>query len=226
MNFKKSFIIIIFLFSSYFFFGQNTRIGNWFIYFGNQKINNKCNWWNEIQYRNYNFMGDIQQLLLRTGIGFNLNENNNNLLLGYAFINSENYLQNSSNKVGSFEHRIYQQFITRQNFGRFFFQHRYRVEERLFSGDFRLRFRYFLSLNIPINNKSMAEKTIYLSTYNEVFINNQKSNFDRNRFFSAIGYVINKNFRIECGLMNQAIESSNRNQFQIVIFNNLTLNKE
>ena len=53
-------------------FSQDTEIGNWFVYFGNQKINSKFNWHNEVQYRNYNFAGDLQQLLLRTGIGYNL----------------------------------------------------------------------------------------------------------------------------------------------------------
>ena len=76
---------------------QKSNTGNWFIYFGNQKINNKWNWHNEVQYRNFNFMGDLSQLLVRTGIGYNLTENNNNILLGYGFINSqERKLKSSS----------------------------------------------------------------------------------------------------------------------------------
>jgi hypothetical protein len=34
---------------------------------------------------------------------------------------------------------------------------------------------------------------------------------------------LNKNFKIEAGYMTQALEKSNYNQFQIVIFNNLPL---
>jgi len=45
--------------------------------------------------------------------------------------------------------------------------------------------------------------------------------FDRNRLYGAIGYVINKNFKAEIGFMAQTVEHSNRNQFQIAIFNNL-----
>ena len=82
---------------------QKSEIGNWFNYSGNQKINNKLSCWNEVQYRNYNFIGDLQQLLLRTGIGYNLTENNNTVLLGYAFINSQKYLSNSDPKTGSNE---------------------------------------------------------------------------------------------------------------------------
>jgi hypothetical protein len=199
---------------------QKSNTGNWFIYFGNQKINSKWNWQNEVQYRNFNFMGDLSQLIVRTGIGYNLTENNNNILLGYGFINSQKYLPNSNNKVGTTEHRIYQQFITRQNFNKVFLQHRYRIEERFLPNDFQMRFRYFLGINIAINKPKIEKNAYYLSAYNEIFINAQQNIFDRNRLYGAIGYVINKNIKIEAGYMAQTVETNNRNQFQIVVFNN------
>ncbi|WP_220096078.1 DUF2490 domain-containing protein [Daejeonella oryzae] len=226
IQFPKTLILISFLLLSNFAHAQKSDVGNWFIYFGNQKINSKWNWWNEAQYRNYNFAGDLQQLLLRTGIGYNLTEDNNNVLLGYAFINSQNYLPDSDEKIGIKEHRIYQQFITRQNFGRAFVQHRYRVEERFLPDDFQTRFRYFLSINIPVNKKTMTEKTIYASAYNEIFLNAQNAIFDRNRLYGGLGYIINKNFRVEGGFMAQTLENTNRNQFQIILFNNLPFNKK
>jgi hypothetical protein len=204
---------------------QKSNTGNWFIYFGNQKINNKWNWHNEVQYRNFNFMGDLSQLLVRTGIGYNLTENNNNILLGYGFINSQKYLSNSNEKVGTNEHRVFQQFITRQNFNNVFLQHRYRIEERFFPNDFQMRFRYFLGINIPINKSRLEKNTYYFSAYNEVFINAQQNIFDRNRLYGAIGYIFNKNIKMEAGYMVQTLESTNRNQFQIVIFNNIPFNK-
>lgn len=202
-------------------FSQQSDIGNWFIYFGNQAINSQWNWHNEVQYRNFNFVGDTNQLLVRTGIGYNLSENNNNVLLGYGFINTQRYVNNSDDKVSTNEHRIFQQFITRQNFGRFFLQHRYRIEERFLPNDFQLRFRYFLGLNVPITKKTLEKNTLYFSAYNELFVNAEKPLFDRNRLYGALGFVINKNFKAEAGFMAQTLENSNRNQFQIVIFNNL-----
>ncbi len=74
---------------------QDSDFGNWLIYIGSKKLNSKWNLHHEIQYRNYNAIGDLEQLLLRTGIGYNLTENNNNLLLGYGFIASENYVGDS-----------------------------------------------------------------------------------------------------------------------------------
>ncbi len=219
-------IILSTLLLSKFSHAQRSDAGNWFIYFGNQQLNKKWSWWNEVQYRNYNFAGDLQQLLLRTGISYNLTENNNNVLLGYGFIHSQNYLPNTNDKRGTNEHRLYQQFITRQNFGKVFIQHRYRIEERFLPTDFQVRFRYFLSFNIPLNNKTMTANTIYLSAYNEIFLNAQNSIFDRNRLYGALGYVINKHFKVEAGFMAQTLEKTNRNQFQMVLFNNLPFNNK
>ena len=214
-------ILLLIICFSNFSFSQKSDTGNWFIYVGNQKINNKWNWHNEVQYRNYNFIGDANQLLLRTGIGYNLTENNNNLLLGYGFINTQKYLPNSDQKTDTNEHRIYQQFITKQIFGSVFLQHRYRIEERFISDNFQLRFRYFLGINFPINKRTLDKNAVYLSSYNEIFINAESPLFDRNRLYGALGFVINKNFKVEAGFMTQTLEKSNRNQFQIVIFNNL-----
>ncbi len=200
---------------------QKSDVGNWFIYFGNQKINEKWNWHNEIQYRNYDFIGDTNQLLLRTGIGYNLAENNNNILLGYGFINTQKYILNSDDKLKVNEHRIYQQFITKQNFGILFLQHRYRIEERFIEKDFEMRLRYFLGVNIPINKKILEKNTFYIAAYNEIFINTKSPIFDRNRLYGALGFIIDKNFKVEAGFMAQTLEKTNRNQFQVVIFNNL-----
>ena len=152
----KTFKILLLLICFWnFSFSQNTEVGNWFIYFGNQKINPKWHWHNEVQYRNYNFIGDTNQLLLRTGIGFNLTEDNNAILLGYGFINTQKYIPNSDEKIDANEHRIYQQFITKQKLGRVLVQHRYRIEERFLADDFQMRFRYFLGINIPINKNKL-----------------------------------------------------------------------
>lgn len=213
----KTFVFFIITFQS---FGQSTDYGNWYMYFGSQKINEKFNWHNEVQYRNYNLIGDLEQLLLRTGIGYNLSENNNNVLLGYGFIHSQPY--NSLNeKVKIDEHRIFQQFITKQTFGRFHFQHRYRVEQRFIGNNFLSRFRYFLSIKVPLNKKIMTKNAIYFSVYNEIFINGNNELFDRNRLFGAFGFAFSKQLKVEMGMMAQLYQGSYRAQFQIALFNSI-----
>lgn len=199
---------------------QQSDIGNWLIYFGDKKINNRWNWHNELQYRNFNFIGDTEQLLLRTGIGYNLTENNNNIHLGYGFIYNEPYISGTDNKFNFNEHRIYQQFITRQSFGRVSFQHRYRFEQRFFENDFRLRLRYFLSTNISLNHKQMQDNTAYVSIYNEIFVNTDQAFFDRNRFYGGVGYRFTNTIRTEVGVMNQTTNSVSRNQLNIINFVN------
>lgn len=204
-------------------FAQKNDLGAWYMYFGNNKISKKLNWHNEVQYRNFDAVGDLEQLLIRTGIGYDLTENNNNVLLGYGFILSRPYV--NGEKKENIEHRIFQQFITKQKFGRFNLQHRYRLEERFLQDDFRVRFRYMIGLNIPITQKEMLPKSLYASVYNEIFLHFDSPVFDRNRVYGALGYVINKNMRIEAGYMNQIQENRNRGQIQIGFYNNIPFNK-
>lgn len=199
---------------------QESNFGNWFVYFGNKQINTKWNWHNEIQHRNYNAIGDLEQLLLRTGVGHNLTEGNNNVLMGYAYVKSKNYVSDILDKTDVQEHRIFQQFITRQAFGRFRLQHRYRFEQRFIEDNFSMRLRYFLGLNIPINNKDMVEKTWYVSTYNEIFLNMENPIFDRNRLYGGLGYGLNKNTRFEIGYMNQIFSVGGRDQLNLITFVN------
>jgi hypothetical protein len=200
---------------------QDSEVGNWFLYFGNQKINNRWNWHNEVQYRNYNFAGDLEQLLLRTGIGYNLSENNNNILLGYAYVHSEPYIAGTDDKSKTDEHRIFQQFITKEQFGRVNIQHRYRFEQRFIDENFKMRLRYFLSLNVPISKKVMDKNAVYVSAYNEIFINTEANYFDRDRIYGGVGFCFNKNFKVEAGVMSQIFSNSSRTQFQIMVFNSL-----
>jgi hypothetical protein len=170
-------------------FSQESNLGNWFMYLGNKKLNSNWNIHNEVQYRNYNVVGNMEQLLLRTGIGFNLSPNNNNILLGYGFIRSENYVS-TDQKVGN--------------------------EQRFLENDFKLRFRYFISVNVALSKPKIEKNTFYLSAYNEVFIQSKENLYDRNRVYAGLGYAINKDFRIELGYMNQLFNKGSRDQINII----------
>tara|TARA_R110002049_G_scaffold134400_1_gene293864 strand:- start:1170 stop:1838 length:669 start_codon:yes stop_codon:yes gene_type:complete len=197
---------------------QDSSFGNWLIYIGNKKLKNNWNIHNEVQYRNYNAIGDLEQLLLRTGLGYSFNENKNNILLGYGYILSENYIGNTDDKVSVNEHRIFQQFTSKQNIGAVKLNHRYRFEQRFVETDFKMRFRYFLGLNIPLSNKEKTKNKYYVSAYNEIFLNTKTSIFDRNRVYAGLGYNLNKSIRIEAGYMNQFFETNSRDQFNIITF--------
>lgn len=198
---------------------QDSNIGNWLIYIGNKKLNEKWNIHNEVQYRNYNVVGDLEQLLLRTGLGYNITKNSN-LLLGYGYILSENYIGETNDKVSVNEHRIFQQLITKQKIGKVGLSHRYRFEQRFVENDFKMRLRYFLGIKIPLQYKEDGKNPLYLSMYNEIFLNTESSVFDRNRVYGGLGYKFSDNLRLELGYMNQYFETSGRDQINIIAFVN------
>lgn len=198
---------------------QSNKMGNWLIYFGNQKINKNWNFHNEFQYRSYNRLEDPSQLLFRVGIGYNLSDNNNNILAGYGFIQS--YLQNDSLKKYINENRIFQQFITKHNLKSLLITHRFRLEERFIEKDFKLRLRYFLSVNKPLNKPTLDKNAIYIASSNEIFIHMSDRLYDRNRFYVGLGYAFNKHIRAETGYMIQHTTNNTQQQFQLIFINNL-----
>ena len=197
---------------------QESDFGNWLIYIGNKKLNSKWNLHHELQYRNYNAIGDLEQLLLRTGLGYTFNEKKNNILLGYGYILSENYISNTDEKKSVNEHRIFQQFTSKQKIGKVTLNHRYRFEQRFVEDNFKMRFRYFLGLKIPLSSKE--KNNYYLSSYNEIFLNTESPVFDRNRLYGGFGYHLSKTIRLEAGYMNQFFEKGNRDQLNIIAFVN------
>ena len=216
-NMKNQLLIILFLINIFSVKSQESNIGNWLIYFGNKDLNSSFNWHHEIQHRNYNILGELEQLLVRTGLGYNVNENNN-ILLGYGFIDSRNKAIESNEILKVNEHRIYQQFISKQVIGKIKIQHRYRFEQRFIEDDFKLRYRYFLSLNIPLLK---TNKKYYISAYNEIFIDaSQENSFDRNRIYGGLGYQLNSNIKLELGYMNQIFNNFSRDQFNVICFFN------
>ena len=211
---KNVLYILVFSLISFGVQSQESGPGNWLIYIGSKQLNSKWNFHHEVQYRNYNAIGDLEQLLLRTGLGYNIGKKSN-LLLGYGYINSENYTGNDEEKFTVEEHRIFQQLITKQNLGKVALQHRYRFEQRFVESDFKTRFRYFLSMNIPLKNPKY-----YLSAYNEIFLNGSSSVFDRNRIYGGLGYKFSKGIKMELGYMNQVFETASRDQINIITFVN------
>lgn len=201
--------------------GQSNNVGTWFVYFGNQKINDKWNIQSDFQYRDYRFLGQRNQFLARAGLGYNLKPQNHNLLLGYAYIATDAYDEFDNKTSTKIEHRIYQQYLYKNKVGLNSLTHRFRLEERFFPNEFGLRARYFISLQKPLGSKTFAKGNTYLSAYNELFVDIKDPKFDRNRLYGGLGYGITESLRIETGYMIQAQKNITRGQLQLIIVNNL-----
>lgn len=204
-------------------FCQTNEVGTWFVYFGNQKLNHKWNIQSDFQYRDYRFIGQRNQFLARGGLGYNLKPQNHNLLLGYAYIATDAYDEFDINTSTKIENRIYQQYLFKNKFGSNSLTHRFRLEERFFSKDFGLRARYFIALQKPLWNKNSTRNITYFSAYNELFVNINKTQFDRNRLYAGIGFGKNESIRVETGYMLQTQKNITRGQLQLIIHNNLPL---
>ena len=197
--------------------------GLWPGYYGSIALNSRWGLWAEAQYRAYDFRLDLEQLLLRGAVTYNVRPDVQ-LAAGYAYVRSEPYIPGTEQKRVTEEHRLYQQLILRNRWGRVYLTHRYRVEERFLPDEvFKVRFRYFLGGNLCLNHKGMHQGTAYLSAYNELFIHDRRPLFDRNRLYAGVGYNISKNVRIEGGSMWQFLENGYRPQTQLMLWHTMKL---
>ena len=135
-------------------------MGAWYMYFFNTTFNDGP--WGvqgDVQYRNWNLGGDLEQLLLRGGLTYQGKDSNIKFTLGYGNITTGVY---GDSKDTSSESRIYQEALYPVKFGkRFYTNHRFRYEQRFVEGqDFRTRYRYNLFLNIPLNNEAISPKNL------------------------------------------------------------------
>ena len=229
MRIQLKLLIIIFLtsLSSFESSGQidEKQNGAWYMYFWNTRFQDgPFGMQGDIQFRNWDMGGDLEQLLIRAGFNYEPIPKQIRLTLGYASITSGEF--GESNRTSS-EDRIYQEALLWQTIGgRFYLNHRFRFEQRFVENqDTRTRFRYFLSMNIPLNTDKIEPGTYYLSFYDELFINGQQDIgdsvvpfFDRNRLYGALGYAIKSSMKVQIGIMRQSLSSSNKNQWQFGLF--------
>ena len=202
---------------------DENELGAWYMYFFNTTFK-ESSWGvqGDLQFRNWNIAGDLEQLLLRGGMTYKPKKADIKFTLGYGNITTGSY---GSDKSTSAESRIYQEALFPVQFGnRVYTNHRFRYEQRFVDGqDLRTRYRYNLFLNVALNKPEMEQKTIYLALYNELFINGQKSIgdgrtvefYDRNRLYGALGYIIKKGIKVQLGIMNQTTNSWSKNQLQL-----------
>ena len=202
---------------------QEDQIGGWYMYFFNTTLNDSP--WGiqgDLQHRNWNIAGDLEQLMLRGGLTYSPKNANIKFTLGYGNITTGAF---GSDNTTTTESRFYQEALFPVKFGnRFYTNHRFRYEQRFVENqDFRTRYRYNLFVNIALNKANLERNTIYLAFYNELFMNGQRTVgngntvefFDRNRLYGAVGYVIQDGLKVQLGIMNQTTDSWGKNQIQL-----------
>lgn len=202
------------------------KTGAWYMYLWNTQLEgSNFGFQGDIQHRNWDLSGDLEQLLVRGGLTWSPEGSNNTYTLGYANITSGTFGRSESK---SREHRLYQEATVPQKLGsRTFLTHRFRLEQRDVDGqDHRNRFRYFVALNYPFNQDNLGKGAVYLSLYNELFVNLERNvgnnrsvdSFDRNRAYVALGYSLSDRVRLQFGYMHQKTDNWQKGQLQFNLF--------
>jgi len=201
------------------------QMGAWYMFFWNTEFkDSKFGLQGDVQFRNWNIAGDLEQLLLRGGFTYKPNDQVL-LTLGYGNITTGAFGDDGSTVN---ESRIYQEALISNKLSDWVrLKHRFRYEQRFTPNDvFRTRLRYNLFLTIPLSQKLMNPGGVYLAFYNELFVNAERfvgdndiptPLYDRNRFYGAVGYVLNKKTKMQLGIMNQNTNSWTKNQLQLSV---------
>ena len=227
---KKEILLILFGLALFIFHQSKAQedqdeLGSWYMYVFNTSFNNsKWGFQGDIQHRNFNILGDLQQIMLRGGINYKPKNTPLKLVLGYASITTGT--QGSSDEIFA-ENRFYQETSFAVKLGKkIYSNHRFRYELRFVDDhNTRTRYRYNLFINIPLKGEMIVAKTPYIAFYNELFINGQRNIgmgrtlefLDRNRLYSAFGYMIRQGLKVQFGLMRQTTNLSGKNQLQFSI---------
>lgn len=148
-------------------------------------------------------VSNIERLLIRPSLSYNINDN---LMasLGYAW--TPTYMNSTYDSDFRNESRIWQQLLYKNTYEDFKFQNRLRLEQRYIEDakDVSNRVRHLFRISKNLS----CEDTYGLTFYNEFFFNlntvsnGPSSSYDRDRFF--IGpYLQDKNSRYEFGYLGE-----------------------
>jgi len=231
LSLQKLKFYIFFSLISFSTFGQapSEATGIWFMGFNQTRLHKNWSIHAEAQYRSFEITPNTEQVLLRGGVNYHIN-NSAFASIGYAYITNYSYDKEQLQGVQVSENRIWQQFLMRNNVGRCFFEHRYRLEQRWIQSNNNNRYldriRYLIRVTVPLNKKVVEKKTLFLSFYDEVFIHFSATPFDRNRLYGAIGYQFLPNANIQLGYLAQTVNNTTKQYLQAAIFYNVDFRKK
>jgi hypothetical protein len=227
MNIRVFIIVLVFnTFNAFSSKAQTVdQFNSWWMYFGNHRISDKIGLHTEYQFRRSDFGSEWQQSLARIGVDYYL-PNKTMVTAGYGWIVSFPYGEQPID-LSFNEHRIWQQLILQQNTGRFYFHHRYRLEQRFLenvsrntAGEkvtdgfrFRQRARYRFLVTVPLTRNTLSDNTLFFAAYDEPFLGFgkgiQRNILDQNRLYFALGWRFNANTNVQLGYLNHYVIKGN-----------------
>ena len=222
---KKS-VFIILLLSTLFTSAQENgedRLGAWYMYFGMNQVSDRFSIHTEAQFRYWELASNFNQLLLRTGLNYHISDEAI-ATIGYAYIATDVSFEEFPGEEDLSEHRIFQQFILKNEVRKLLFEHRYRFEQRFIdfgdTSDTRFRARYRLQLTLPLT------QLLFINVYNEIFLNLQDNVFDQNRLYAAFGFKLTPATSVQIGYLKNHFPTAHYDRLQLGFFINPDFRKK
>ncbi len=209
---KRAFLLL-FLFYSSSFSAQNPDelTGSWTELIGQHELSEKWCLGTTAISQHYRVFDDFQFLLLRTGLAYRFS-GNALVSVGYDYFYSESYSEDRPNV----QHRAWGEFNLNSRYSNFAISHRYRFESLWTRQepqyDLSHRLRYRLKVEHPLY------KSIYLSAFNEIFINVGRPYFNQNRMALGLGYRLNPNLRVELGYLKLHFDRAHYDRLRLAMF--------
>jgi hypothetical protein len=217
---RRFIFISLFLLSATAGFAQ-TQIQNsgWLTFVNTTKIDKNWGFTLDAQLRSADNWAYIRNVLIRPGISYALT-NRSTISAGYLYATT--HTESAIGNTTFLEQRVYEQYIFNHKLKSSFAMHRLRLEQRFIetAGNdiFAQRLRYLFRIVKPLAPyKESFNKGLFVALQDEIFLNVQskellnKSLFDQNRLYLAIGYRVSKSLDIEGGYLNQYINAIGNN---------------
>ncbi|MCE3280104.1 MAG: hypothetical protein K0S44_2295 [Bacteroidetes bacterium] len=228
---KKKFVTLYFIFAAITFSVSQVsyNTGAWVIATSQIRFHNKFSLHAEAQFRDHGIFNETEQILLRVGLNFH-NSPQSMITVGYGRITNYPADHEFLETPSVTEDRVWEQYLMRNSVGRVIFEHRYRLEQRWIrinnSSRYLDRVRYCLRFTIPLNKKTLEKNTLFLSFYDELFINLTNIPFDRNRAYGVVGFQLTALANVQLGYMAQTIGTKTKSFLQAGLFYNIDLRKK
>lgn len=186
--------------------------GVWLGFYTKYHFNDKWAYYGEYHVRKRNGFDDMAQVYLRFGATYTV-KRYLDVTVGFVhpFYWAPNQDDANVDRIVP-QYRLWQQAVLATPFEHIKLYHQLRMEQRwrrdyVKGSPFKLthRFRYKMTVYVPLNKPAFENHTLFLSLYNEIFIQAGKSivynHLEDNRAFAGIGYNLNEQFQIQGGYM-------------------------
>jgi len=187
---------------------QTIEHNGWLFWSHQQKLNEKWQFSSDIQIRSADQLNYLNTLLIRPGIGYNINDNQT-VTVGYTYFGT--WEKENDAFIYENENRIFEQFQIESKLHKIELSNRIRYEQRFIREQddrfFAQRIRYNIQAVFPLIANSEFTRGMYTSVQNELFLNVQGKSklnntvFDQNRSYVGLGYRFNKKLDIEADYM-------------------------